>query len=83
MKERGRDLVGAFSSGMKQRLKLAFAIQHEPVLLLLDEPGSNLDDSGRAVVEGVVAEQKKKGVLIVATNDARELAYGEETLALA
>jgi len=83
LKERGRDLVGTFSSGMKQRLKLAFAIQHEPVLLLLDEPGSNLDDSGRAVVEGVVAEQKKKGVLIVATNDARELAYGEETLALA
>jgi heme exporter protein A len=83
LKERGRDLVGTFSSGMKQRLKLAFAIQHEPAFLLLDEPGNNLDDSGRAVVEGVVAEQKKKGVLIVATNDARELAYGEETLALA
>jgi heme exporter protein A len=83
LKERGRDLVGTFSSGMKQRLKLAFAIQHEPMLLLLDEPGNSLDDSGRAVVEGVVAEQKKKGVLIVATNDQRELAYGEEKLALA
>lgn len=83
LKERGRDLVGTFSSGMKQRLKLAFAIQHEPMLLLLDEPGNNLDDSGRAVVEGVVVEQKKKGVLIVATNDARELTYGEEKLALA
>jgi heme exporter protein A len=83
LKGRGRDLVGTFSSGMKQRLKLAFAIQHEPMLLLLDEPGSNLDDSGRAVVEGVVAEQKKKGVLIVATNDERELTYGEEKLALA
>ena len=82
LKERGRDLVGTFSSGMKQRLKLAFAIQHEPMLLLLDEPGNNLDDSGRAVVEGVVAEQKKKGVLVVATNDARELSYGEGTLAL-
>ena len=83
LKERGRDLVGTFSSGMKQRLKLAFAIQHEPAFLFLDEPGSSLDDSGRAVVEGVVAEQKKKGVLIVATNDARELIYGEKTLALA
>ncbi len=82
LKEKGRDLVGTFSSGMKQRLKLAFAIQHEPMLLLLDEPGSSLDDSGRAVVEGVVAEQKKKGVLVVATNDARELIYGEKTLAL-
>ena len=83
LKGRGRDLVGTFSSGMKQRLKLAFAIQHEPMLLLLDEPGSSLDDSGRAIVEGVVAEQKKKGVLIVATNDERELSYGEKTLALA
>jgi len=83
LKERGRDLVGTFSSGMKQRLKLAFAIQHEPMLLLLDEPGSSLDDSGRAIVEGVIAEQKKKGVLIVATNDDRELAYGEGKLALA
>lgn len=82
LKGRGHDLVGTFSSGMKQRLKLAFAIQHEPVLLLLDEPGNSLDDSGRAVVEGVAAEQKKKGVLIVATNDARELIYGEKTLAL-
>jgi len=83
LKEKGRALVGTFSSGMKQRLKLAFAIQHEPMLLLLDEPGNSLDDSGRAVVEGVAAEQKKRGVLVVATNDARELIYGEKTLALA
>ncbi len=82
LKGRGLDLVGTFSSGMKQRLKLAFAIQHEPVLLLLDEPGSNLDDAGRAIVEGIVAEQKKRGALIAATNDARELSYGESNLPL-
>ena len=83
LKGRGHDFVGTFSSGMKQRLKLAFAIQHEPVFLLLDEPGSSLDDSGRVVVEGVVAEQKKKGVLVVATNDEWDLSYGEGKLALA
>ena len=83
LKERGRDLVGTFSSGMKQRLKLAFAIQHEPMLLLLDEPGSSLDDSGRAIVKEVISEQKARGALVVATNDERELAYGEGKLALA
>ena len=83
LKERGRDLVGAFSSGMKQRLKLAFAIQHEPMLLLLDEPGSSLDEDGRAIVKEVISKQKARGALVVATNDERELAYGEEKLALA
>ena len=83
LKERGRDLVGAFSSGMKQRLKLAFAIQHQPEVLLLDEPGSSLDEDGRAIVKGIVSDQKAHGALVVATNDERELACGEEKLALA
>jgi heme exporter protein A len=83
LKERRHDLVSAFSSGMKQRLKLAFAIQHEPVLLLLDEPGSSLDDDGRGILKGIISEQKARGALVVATNDERELACGEEKLALA
>ena len=83
LKERGRDLVGTFSSGMKQRLKLAFAIQHEPAFLFLDEPGSSLDEDGRAIVKGIISEQKAHGALVVATNDERELAYGEKRLALA
>ncbi len=44
--ERSR-LIGTFSTGMKQRTKLAQAIVHAPELVVLDEPTNGLDPSGR------------------------------------
>ena len=70
--ERIEDRVASLSSGMKQRLRLAFALLHEPPLLLLDEPGSHLDDAGRAVTEAIVAGHRQTGLVLLATNDERE-----------
>jgi len=66
------DRVGTYSSGMKQRLKYALALRHEPALLVLDEPMSNLDEAGIRVVKDIIEEQKHVGVVVVATNDADE-----------
>lgn len=66
------DLLKIYSSGMKQRLKIAFAILHDPQILLLDEPTSNLDLEGISVVDDIANEYKKDRILIIATNDAHE-----------
>jgi heme exporter protein A len=80
--ERRNDLLKIYSSGMKQRLKIAFAILHNPEILLLDEPTSNLDTDGVGIVDNIAEEYKKNRILIIATNDAHEktLCTGEINL---
>jgi heme exporter protein A len=72
----------ALSTGQRQRVKLAYATLHDPGVLLLDEPGANLDEAGRAVVQKVVAAQRSRGIAIIASNDLRDLALADEKLAL-
>ena len=71
--KRKNDMYKNYSSGMKQRLKLAFALLNEPKLLLLDEPCANLDTEGIDVVYRFSEEQRKNGMLIVATNESSDL----------
>ena len=73
--ERRNDFLRTYSSGMKQRLKYAFAVVHRPDILILDEPTSNLDKDGIEMVIRRVSEQQKSGILIVATNDAEEATW--------
>lgn len=77
-------MVGTYSSGMRQRLKLACAILHEPAILLLDEPTIALDHAGIAFVEDIIAEYSAAGKRIaIATNDADEAdRWGHERLAM-
>ena len=66
------DSVGTFSSGMKQRLKYAFALLHHPRVLILDEPTSNLDAEGIEVIREIIRKQKETNILIIATNNKEE-----------
>jgi heme exporter protein A len=74
---RGRDEVGTFSSGMRVRLKYAAALHPRPPFLLLDEPTAMLDESGARIVDDVIAEQRERGILVLATNDPRETRHGD------
>lgn len=69
---RRNDEVKNFSSGMKQRVKLAFAVINNPRILLMDEPRTNLDTEGIDLVYKIADKQKENGLLIVATNEPED-----------
>lgn len=67
-------LFGELSTGQQQRVKLAAALLHDPPVLFLDEPGSNLDRQGKEVVENLVREYRENGRLVLlASNQPDEL----------
>jgi heme exporter protein A len=80
---RGDDRVDEYSSGMKQRLKLALVLALRPVFVFLDEPSTNLDESGKLVMRQVINDVRAQSVLVVATNEADEVALAEQEVSLA
>ncbi|MCE5304568.1 ABC transporter ATP-binding protein [bacterium] len=73
--------IKAFSSGMKQRMKMILAILNNPNILFLDEPFSNLDDEGIANFERIIDNFHSNGNLIfIASNDDREIALANKQI---
>ena len=54
----------------------------DPMVLLLDEPGSHMDDDGRAVVAQLVEDHGRSGLVVLATNDEREWRLAERRIQL-
>jgi ABC-2 type transport system ATP-binding protein len=57
--------VEEFSTGMRQRTKLAMALVHDPDLVLLDEPTSGLDPSGRRQMLDLVRQIAARGISVL------------------
>lgn len=73
--ERKNDLLKTYSSGMKQRVKFIFALYHQPELLVFDEPTSTLDNDGKDIVYNVIENEKNNRLIIVASNEDKDLSY--------
>ena len=75
--------IGSYSKGMRQRIKLAQALVHEPELLFLDEPLTGLDPNGRRHVLALLNELADKGIsVIVSSHILYEIEALTETILL-
>lgn len=69
-----------YSSGMKQRIKLAQAVFSDVPLLLLDEPCTNLDESGYNLYHQLIKNHCEGKTIIVSSNDQQEFSFCEERI---
>jgi len=68
--------IGTYSKGMKQRVKLAQAIMHDPDLVILDEPMNGLDPMGRAEFGEILKELNQQGKsILVSSHILHELEF--------
>ena len=71
-----------YSSGMKQRVKLAQAILCNASIILLDEPCSNLDKQGIELYHTLIEQFTKDRIVIVCSNDPIEFDFCKETFSV-
>jgi ABC-2 type transport system ATP-binding protein len=64
---RGKDKVGTYSKGMKQRLMVARALVNQPRILFLDEPTDGLDPVSSETIRNIIKEEKARGTTVFLT----------------
>ncbi len=74
--------IGNFSSGMKQRLKIGLAVLSESSLVILDEPGANLDENAKNWYQDLLKNFLGERTLIIASNEKEDYAICENMIEL-
>jgi ABC-type multidrug transport system ATPase subunit len=75
-----RKQIRNYSSGMRQRLKLAQSVLADTAILLLDEPCTNLDEKGVDMYWALIESHSEGRIVVIASNDAREYKGCDEVL---
>ena len=60
LEDRKNDLLEGYSRGMKQKILLASTLVHDPIVLFLDEPTSNLDPASSRMVKDMILQLSDK-----------------------
>lgn len=74
-------MIKYYSSGMRQKIKLGFALLSERPVLLLDEPTTNFDEQAKEWFFNCLNNQRHK-LIIVASNEIREIEFCSEKIAI-
>jgi ABC-type multidrug transport system ATPase subunit len=82
MERRADERVAELSAGMRQRLSICRCVLHEPELLLLDEPDSNLDSEGRELARGLIGPDTGPTRVVVTHDPERHLPEADQVLRL-
>jgi heme exporter protein A len=82
MERRAEQRVGELSAGMRQRLAICRCVLHEPELLLLDEPDSNLDAEGRELARELIGPAEGRTRVLVTHDPERALPDADQVLRL-
>ena len=82
MQRRADERVAELSAGMRQRLAVCRCVLHEPELLLLDEPDSNLDAEGRELARGLIGPGSGRARVVVTHDPERALPGADRALVL-
>jgi heme exporter protein A len=82
MERRADQRVAELSAGMRQRLAICRCVLHEPELLLLDEPESNLDAEGRELARELIGPVPGRSRVLVTHDPDRALPDADRVLEL-
>lgn len=80
LQEAAHKQIRYYSSGMKQRVKLAQAILSDADIILLDEPCTNLDAAGIALYHQLIATYAAQRLVVVSSNDPAEYSFCKEVI---